>query len=280
MMGGICGASRVCFMVGRPVGKARTPAIFNEWAARAGLDAVMVGLDLDAGGVGALFSAMRHWDNCLGAVVTYPHKQEACRHLDTADAAARFNQACNVVRRNPDGRLAGTMTDGIGCVSAMAANGAVLAGADMLLVGAGGAGAAIAQEAARRGVARMAVVDIDAARRERLVARLAAAFPRSAASGEIPDGFRFDIACNATPLGMNGEAVLPFPVGRLAASTLVVDVVPAPAMTPWLEAARARGLKIQTGPEMVAAQFGHVAGHLLGIAPERIDPAGAIRPPA
>lgn len=267
----VTAATRVCFMVGRPVDKARTPAVFNAWAGRSGRDVVMAGLAVGADGVAPLFEAMRHWENCAGAVVTYPHKQAAFCQLDEADASARFNEACNVVRREPDGRLVGTMTDGIGCVGAMERNGVRLDGADMLLVGAGGAGSAIAHEAARRGAGRIVVLDLDAERRDGLVRRLSQAFPGLSATAELSAGFRFDIACNATPLGMNGEEALPFDVGQLSDRTLVVDVIPTPAMTPWLEAARARGLRVQTGPEMVAGQFAHVAGHLLGLEPEEVD---------
>lgn len=277
MMARVTASTQLCFMVGQPVDKTRTPAVFNEWAAKAGCDVVMAGLSLGAEGIAPLFAAMRHWETCIGAVVTYPHKQAAFAHLDAADATAQFNEACNVVRREPDGRLVGTMTDGIGCVSAMANNGAKLDGADFLLIGAGGAGSSIACEAARRGAARIVVLELDTARRDALLVRLGAAFPQLVATACLPGDFRFDVACNATPLGMNGETTLPFPVERLSAHTLVVDVVPTPAMTPWLEAASERRLKVQTGPEMGVGQFAHVAGHLLGLAPEAIDPAGAIR---
>ncbi len=163
------------------------------------------------------------------------------------------------------------MTDGIGCVGAMERHGVTPAGGDFLLIGAGGAGSAIAHEAARRGAARIVVRDIDTSRSASLAGRLAAAFPALGASTSIPEDFRYDIACNATPVGMNDEPVQPFDVERLLPHTLVVDVVPTPAMTPWLEAAAARGLRVQTGPEMVAAQFAHVAGHLLGLTPDAPD---------
>ena len=270
-MARITASTRLCFMVGEPIDKARTPALFNDWAETAGRDAVMTGLSLGADGIAPLFAMMRHAENCIGAVVTYPHKQAAFAQLDAADETARFNQACNVVRRDPDGRLVGTMTDGIGCVAAMAGHGARLDGADFLLVGAGGAGSAIAHEAARRGAARIVVLELDTARRDVLMDRLASAFPDLAVLAHPPDDFRFDVACNATPLGMKGEATLPFPVERLPAHTLVVDVVPTPAMTPWLESARARGLRVQTGPEMVVAQFAHVAGFLFGVPPGSIQ---------
>ncbi len=72
---------------------------------------------------------------------------------------------------------------------------------------------------------------------------------------------------------LKGETALPFVLDDFTARTLVVDVVPSPAITPWLEAARTRGLAIQAGPEMVAGQFRHVVAHLLGLSPEEIDPA-------
>lgn len=269
----VSGATRVCFMVGQPVDKARTPALFNGWAERTGHDAVMVGAAIGAEGLPDLFAMLRRLENGIGAVVTYPHKQAAFALLDEADAAARFNQACNVVRRTAEGRLVGTMTDGMGCVRAMMTHGAALEGGDMLLIGAGGAGSAIAHEAARRGVARLVVVDLDIRRRDELCARLSSEFPALSLTVNVPADFQHHIVCNATPLGMQGEAALPWPIEDLRPHTLVVDVVPTPAMTPWLLAAQARGLRVQTGPEMVAAQFGLVTGHLLDIPAESVGSA-------
>lgn len=248
MMAPVTASTRFCLMVGQPADKARTPVVFNEWAVQMGRDVVMLALSGDSEGVGPLFKAMRHWETCLGAGY--------------------------VVRREP---LVGTMTDGIGCVAAMMGHGAALGGADFLLIGAGGAGSAIALEVARRGAARIVVRDIANERRDALLDRLSTAFPKLGVEEEIPNDFRFDVACNATPLGMKAETVLPFEVERLPSRTLVVDAVPTPAMTPWLKAAEARGLKVQTGPEMVAGQFACVAGHLLDISLDRVDPAVANR---
>jgi shikimate dehydrogenase len=256
--------SGVALFLGQPVDKARTPAVFDAWAAATGTPARMVALSLPPAALADTLAALRGWENALGAVVTFPHKQAAFACLDAADDTARFTGACNVIRRSPDGRLIGAMTDGIGCIGAAAGGGARLAGADMVLVGAGGAGAAIAHEAARRGVARLVIRDLDAARAGDLRRRLAAAFPALALPETVPQGFGHDILCNATPLGMDGETELPHRLDGCHAGSLVIDVVPSPAMTPFLQAAAARGLRVQTGPEMVAGQFRHVAAHLLG----------------
>lgn len=265
---------RVALFIGQPVGKARTPAAFDAWAGATGTAARMLPLSVDPGALAATLTALRGWDNALGAVITFPHKAAAMAHLDAACDVARFTGACNVIRREKDGRLVGAMTDGIGCIGAAAAGGARLAGADMVLVGAGGAGSAIAHEAARRGVAQLVISDLDTARAAGLRTRLGAAFPALALPEDTPADFAHDILCNATPLGMSGEAAHPWPLDRCHADSLVIDVVPTPAMTPWLTAAAARGLRVQTGPEMVAAQFGHVTGHLMGVAPEALPVAG------
>lgn len=258
----ISGSTSVCFIIGKPIAQVKTPAVFNAWAARTGADAVLVPLALAETGVKPFFQAMGDWENCPGCIVTYPYKQAAYACLHDASETAAFLGACNVVRRDPDGRLVGAITDGLGYAKALVARGVPLEGSDFLLIGAGGAGAAIGHEVARRGVARLAVLELDETRRDTLLRRLEEAFPTVRCFCEPPKDFRFDVACNATPLGMHGEPRLPFPVERLGPATVVTDVVPDPAVTPFLAAARDRGLRIQTGPEMVEGQFAFVIGHL------------------
>ncbi len=174
----ITGKTDVYFMLGHPVEQVKTPGLFNAWAAGAGIDAVMLSLDLAADGVTSFFETLKKTANAKGTVVTVPHKQAAFRHLDHADPTAAFVEACNVIRRAPDGSLHGAMTDGLGYIAALANNGIELKGADFLLIGAGGAGSAIAYEVARRSVARMVVIDQNTDRQEAVCRKLAAAFPR------------------------------------------------------------------------------------------------------
>jgi shikimate dehydrogenase len=251
-------------MIGHPTGQVRTPGLFNPWAARRELDVVMVPLDLPPAGVRPFFEMLRLAGNCLGAVVTVPHKQAAFACLGNAEPAASFLQACNVVRRESDGSLTGAMTDGLGYAAALALHGVDPKGADFLLIGAGGAGSAIGHEMARKEVARLVILDSDGQRRDRLSSRLATAFPTVPCLTDIPDDFAFDIACNATPVGMAGDARLPFPLDALPDTAVVTDVVTDPALTPWLEAAKARRMKIQTGSDMVGGQFELIVAHLFG----------------
>lgn len=259
----VTGKTDAYFMIGHPVEQVKTPGLFNAWAAGEGIDAVMLSLDLLPDGVEAFFDMLRLTANAKGAVVTVPHKQAAFRCLDHADPTASFVEACNVVRRAPDGSLHGAMTDGLGYLAALAKNRIELKGADFLLIGTGGAGSAIAYEVARQSVARLVVIDKIVERQDTLCQKLASAFPALTCATVIPDDFAFDIACNATPVGMRGDPHVPHALDGFRSSTVVTDVVTDPALTPWLKAARARGMKVQTGVDMVEGQFDLVLDRLL-----------------
>ncbi|MCU0595592.1 MAG: hypothetical protein MUC98_09050 [Desulfobacterota bacterium] len=72
----------------------------------------------------------------------------------------------------------------------------------------------------------------------------------------------FDLAVNATPVGMIDDSRLPFPTETLSPQTLVADVVTNPKVTRWLAAALKKGCAVQYGAEMVCGQFGWMGRHL------------------
>jgi len=77
-----------------------------------------------------------------------PHKNAVMRYLDEIDSTARSIGAVNTILNN-EGRLLGYNTDGIGALKALEENGMTPKGKKLLLLGAGGAGKAIAFHAAR-----------------------------------------------------------------------------------------------------------------------------------
>jgi shikimate dehydrogenase len=259
----ITGKTALAVMLGHPVGQVRTPAAFNAWAEGEGVDAVMIALDVPPAGLQATLEAIARWENCVGAVVTYPHKQAVLTALETATDEVRVVGAANVIRRAADGGLHGGMTDGLGFVAALRARGMDPRGVDARVVGAGGAGSAIALALVDAGVGRLMIDDIDAARRATLLACLSEARPGSIAMDTEPPGFTCALIVNATPVGMAGDLRHPYPLDRLPPGCHVADIVPTPAETPWLIEAQRRGHPIQTGPEMVACQLPAVVAHLM-----------------
>ena len=261
-MTAISGETHFVAMLGDPIVQVKTPAAFNAWAAEREQDVVMIPMQVAPEDLPATLSALRGWRNCCGAVVTYPHKQAVAQALDVATPAVQLVGACNVVRRLADGRLSGTMTDGMGFVRALSQTGLDPRGRDVRLIGAGGAGSAIALALLEAGAARLVVTDRDAARAEDLARRLRASFAERVVATVPPADLRCALVCNATPAGMSGDTAHPFPLDGLPSDCVVADIVPDPPMTPWLRAAAGRGHRVQTGPQMVRAQLPEILSFL------------------
>jgi shikimate dehydrogenase len=116
-------------------------------------------------------------------------------------------------------------------------------------------GAAIAASLAAAGCARLGLHDTREGAAAALSARLAARYPQLDVTVGAPDPAGFDIAVNATPLGMKPGGPLPFDTARLSPRTLVGEVVLQPAETPLIAAARARGCETQIGTDMLFEQI-------------------------
>ena len=226
------------------------------------MDRVMIAIDVPRNHVGHFFSLLRGWRNCPGCVVTIPHKQEAARRVDELSDRARDLGSVNVIRRTEEGRLIGDMVDGLGFLEALSRHGFEVRGRHVALFGAGGAGGAIAYAVAQAQAAELAVIETDPGRRNRLLDLLASRYPSVALSNGLDTLAGVDLAVNATPLGMNGDPRVPFPLDSLDARTFVADVVTEPDITPWLAAALGRGCPIQTGYEMTLGQFTLMGRHM------------------
>jgi shikimate dehydrogenase len=268
----LTGTSRFYAIIGHPITQVRSPTVFNGYLAEHDIDGAMVAMDMLPEAVGGFFAMLRGWENCGGVGVTIPHKQAALANCDEVSDRARRIGACNIVQRTGDGRLIGDMTDGPGFLLALSNNGVEVEGKRVVLIGAGGAGGAIAHEMADRGVARLAVIDIHQGRQETLVASLREHYPGVTVTQEAGDPADIDILANATPMGMDPDDPLPFPLDGIRADTMVADAVTKPPVTRFLELAKAKGCPIQQGNEMAEAQ--------LPIFLERFSVAASGRPTA
>ncbi|WOS66018.1 shikimate dehydrogenase family protein [Sinorhizobium fredii] len=242
-------------LIGHPVEQVKSPGPVNAWFSDNDVGAVLIPVDIFPEKVAAFLDAIRGTPNCPGVSVTMPHKQAACAGVDELTERARRAGAVNIIRRRPDGTLLGDMVDGDAMVAALAKNGVTVRGKTALVVGAGGAGTAIIYALAEAGAATIVVIERDGARADRLIGQLRRDYPRLQAHDVLPDDVTVDIAINASPAGMNAADSDPFPLDRLAGAEIIADAVTKPAVTPWLEEARRRGIAIQTGAEMTLAQL-------------------------
>jgi shikimate dehydrogenase len=173
-----------------------------------------------------------------------------------------------------DGRLIGHNNDGKGVVKAINKV-TPIAGKRVAMLGAGGAGRAMALELGWAGAAHLTVIT---RRREQgtevaELVRRAAGIPTrwQQWSGEVvvPDGT--EILMNATHLGC-APAVEPVPVvwNSFSADATAVDVITNPRITPFLATARDRGCTIVDGVEMLVQLAMGLFESWTGVSPEEI----------
>jgi shikimate dehydrogenase len=169
-----------------------------------------------------------------GFGVSYPYKQAVMAHLDAIDPMAKRIGAVNTIV-NDDGKLTGHNTDWIGAVRAIEEH-APLAGANVLLLGAGGAASAIAHGLAES-KAHVTIASRDRAKGEALARAVGG---KAMGLDEVKETNEFDLLVNATPVGMAGvDDSMPVPGDALHAELVVMDIVYKPIETRVLAAARA-----------------------------------------
>src|SRR5262249_41241382 len=165
MLPRLTGETRIHLIVGDPIGQAKSPAGLTRAFAERGIDAICVPMQGAAADFDAFMTAAKRVRNVDRIAGTVRPRLARTRHAEALPERAQTLAAGNAMRREPDGRWSGDMTDGIALVAALRAGGFEPGGRGALVVGAGGAGSAVALALAQAG-ARVAVHDIDPARRE------------------------------------------------------------------------------------------------------------------
>jgi shikimate dehydrogenase len=250
----ISGSTDVFLVVADPVAQVKAPELYNLLFSRSGIDAVCVPARVAPAHLGHFVRTALAVGNFRGLFVSIPHKTPLMKLLDRFDAGATAAGAVNAVRRAADGQLEGGLFDGAGFVASMDHHHVAVQDRRVLMVGAGGAGLAIAMSLASRPLAGLEVFDAQADRAAELIARSAAhaKFPVAVAASADPAGF--DIVINATPLGLRPGDVLPFDPARLTPGAVVMDILMTRTPTALLEACRQRCLRAFSGHEMLIQQ--------------------------
>lgn len=251
----LTGATRLNVIVGDPIAQVRSPGGVTQAFIDRGHDGILAPVQVATSDLAAFVDAATRLKNLDGIIVTVPHKFACYGHCASATDRAEFIGAVNIMRRRPDGRWHGEMVDGLGFVGAAVSKGVDPAGKRALLVGAGGAGSAIALALIDAGVRELAIHDEDSARRDALIERLnRRGKGRAIAGSNDPSGF--DMVCNATPAGMRDGDPLPVDISRLSPSSYCGCVITKPSVSPFVAAARAKGCVTGTGREMYRVAAG------------------------
>jgi shikimate dehydrogenase len=252
MFNQLSGTTRLFPIIGDPVAYAVSPERLTRTFEERAHDGVCIPMHVTAEDLDGVMAGLRATINVDGILVTMPHKFAVFVHCATSSERARALGVVSVVRRNPDRTWHGDMLDGVAFVKAQKNQGAQIEGARALLIGAGGAGGAIAIELLEAGVRELTVNDIDASRVTDLLERISVSNDDRVHAGPA-DPTGFDLVFNATPLGMETRDPLPIDVTLLTSSMFVGDVIAGHGETSLIRIAQKAGCNTATGDDMVEA---------------------------
>jgi shikimate dehydrogenase len=193
-----------------------------------------------------------------GFNVTTPHKTTITSHLDKIERQAAQIQSVNTVT-NERGKLIGLNTDGVGALNSLREAGATPEGQAVLLVGAGGAGRAIAYALAEQGCG-FTLMNRTLLKARRLANQVQEQFgvkvtttPLSTRSLRALLG-EMQVVINASTMGMNGKSDLPIKPTWIRPEHYVFELVYRPLQTRLLQYASLAGAKTITGLDMLVNQ--------------------------
>lgn len=249
-------------VIGHPVAHSKSPWIHAQFARATG-EAVEYGaIDAPPNDFAAAVERFRGQGG-RGLNVTLPFKAEAFALCGETSARAAEARAVNTLVLDRD-RPYGDNTDGVGLVRDLKANcGRDIAGARVLMLGAGGAAQGVLGPLAAEGPARLLIANRTPARAQALAARV----PGAEACGfDALAGQTFDLVINATSAGLAGELPL-LPAGLLAAGAFAYDMVYG-RETEFLAMARAAGAQATDGLGMLVEQAAESFFVWRGVRPE------------
>jgi 3-dehydroquinate dehydratase/shikimate dehydrogenase len=237
-------ATQVYGVAGDPVAHSLSPIMMNTAFRRETVNAVY--LALHAKSVKDLLSCANEIP-IRGMSITMPYKQDMVEALSNSDVLTKQIGACNTVVRGQDGKLYGFNTDVAGIVVPLEQR-ITIAGAKVLIVGAGGAARAAAFGLKNRG-AEVFITNRTAEKAQALARQSKAKYLKRADVAKTS----FDVIINATPVGMGSNKQSPLDEKELN-TKYVFDLVYNPAETKLMKMAKAKNLQVISGLEMFVQQ--------------------------
>lgn len=246
-------------LLGDPVTQVKMPLPATEEFFRLSLNAVMMPMHVYPANFVEVVTALRKIPNVVGMVITVPHKFSLAQIADEQGERSRLCGSANVLARTEQGLWKCEMLDGKGLVDGLEHDGFSVSDKRVLVVGAGGAGAAAIAELALRG-AHVSVYDADPNRSGECVGRIRTGGYDVAVCDAL-DTRDIDLLVNATPVGM-GDGRSPVLKSLLRRQMHVADMVMKPDETPLLQSARELGCPIHFGRNVMTYQLPAVVDFL------------------
>jgi shikimate dehydrogenase len=237
------------FLLGSNIAYSLSPAMHNAALQTMGLDWHYALWDLPTEAVPAAVASLRA-DDCVGANVTIPHKATIIAGLDELGASARDVYAVNTIVKR-DGRLIGENTDIYGFLRALQDVPFDPHGAHVVILGAGGAARGVAYALGQAGAASITLVNRTRSRAESFAQELRRHFPRLVTAANPADApAKADLVVNSLPK----TAAFDLVSQRVSPEVVAFDLTYRPAETPFMQTAKAIGMRAVNGLGMLVYQ--------------------------
>lgn len=253
-------------LIGRGIQLSRTPAMHVAEGKALGLDYAYDLIDPDAMESAPDLSALidrAEADGFAGLNVTFPYKREVMALLDELSPAATKVGAVNTVVFR-DGKRRGHNTDFWGFAESLRRGMPDAPKEAVLLLGAGGAGGAVAHALRDVGVGTLFIYDANT----EAAAALADAVEGRAITDLAAAAAGSDGIVNATPMGMAKLPGMAIPADLIEPRHWVADIVYFPRETELLATARARGCRVLDGSGMAVFQAVRAFELFSGLVPD------------
>ncbi|EGH29532.1 shikimate dehydrogenase [Pseudomonas syringae] len=247
-------------LIGSGIQASRTPAMHEREGDAQGMRYLYRLIDIDALqlDVDALPRLLEGARQCgfTGLNITFPCKQAVIPLLDELSDEARGIGAVNTVVFK-DGKRIGHNTDCLGFAEGFQRGLDKAPRQQVVQMGAGGAGAAVAHALLSAGVERLSVFEVEQQRAQRLVDNLNQHFGagRAQVGIDLPAAMaEADGLVNTTPVGMSKLPGTPLPIELLRPELWVAEIIYFPLETELLKHARALGCRTLDGSTMAVFQ--------------------------
>jgi len=238
-------------IIGCPLGHTVSPAMHNAAFKHLKLDYEYVPLEVSPDDLKEAVEGLRAL-HFAGFNVTIPHKETIVPYLDEVTKLARDIGAVNTVQ-NQEGKLTGYNTDGPGFIESLTEDaGFSPKGKTCLILGAGGAGRALAVSLAQHDARSILIYDVLPEKAENLAMSVGGKVVKDLQK-EIDSA---NLLINASPVGMHPQInASPLPENiKLHKKLCVYDLVYNPYETKLLRAAKEAGAKAVSGLGMLVRQ--------------------------
>lgn len=262
---------------GHPISHSRSPRIHAQFAVETGQALEYQAVDVDPGEFES--AVLRFFDEGgSGLNITVPFKERACAMAKVRSPAVAASGAANTLYLDAGGDLCAENTDGPGLLRDLKANhGAKLAGARILLLGAGGAVRGVMPALLAEVPQQISIVNRSQDKARTLASQFSGAVKVHAIANDAPVGKAFDIIINGTSAGLSGE-VPAVPEGAVDKDTWCYDMVYGRGETAFQRWARLQGARVSLdGLGMLVEQAAQAFLIWRGVAPQTASVMALLR---